>query len=54
MKASRNGKEQGDKTAAAKAYVDAQLNTIRKFGQDIRISEDKYKKIVQRVARAAS
>jgi len=54
MKANQDGKEQESKAAAAKAYVDTQLNTIRKFGQDVKLSEDKYKTIVQRVARATS
>lgn len=53
MKANQNGKD-GNKTAAAKAYVDTQLATIRKFGKEPQLSDDKYKRIVQRVARAAS
>lgn len=52
MKTNQNEKEAV--AARAKEYVDAQLNTIRKFGQPAQISEDKYKKIVQKVARAAS
>jgi hypothetical protein len=43
-----------DKKAAAKAYVDTQLDTIRKYGKEAKISENKYKSIIKQVARASA
>jgi hypothetical protein len=43
-----------NKKAVAKAYVDAQLNTIRKHGKEPKISENKYKSIIKQVARATA
>jgi len=43
-----------EKKAVAKEYVDTQLDTIKKFGSDVKLSNAKYTKIIQRVARATS
>jgi hypothetical protein len=42
------------KKAAAKAYVDIQLSTIRQYGQEAKLSENKYKSIIKKVERATA
>lgn len=43
-----------EKKAVAKEYVDTQLETIKKFGSDVQLSNANYTKIIQRIARATS
>ena len=45
---------ESEKKAIAKAYVDAQLNTIKKFGKPAKLSQGKYQSIIRHIERATA
>jgi hypothetical protein len=53
MKPTKNEKS-SQKQEAVKAYVDSQIDILRKYGTEVRPSSRKYKEIVRQVERASA